>query len=273
MWYTKKIEDVEETLKTSIKYGLGQKEIEKRRSKFGKNRLDEKKKESIIIKFFKQFNDFMIIILIIASIISAGISYVQGQNDYFDSIIIIAIVVLNAIMGLVQEQKAEKSIESLKKLTPNMAKVIRDGNIEEINVEEIIPGDIIELSDGNFVPADCRIVETYNLKIEESSLTGEIEPVSKITDRIYEEKITLGDMRNMAFMGSIVVSGHGKAIVTETGMDTKIGKIANMIIKEDAPETPIQKKLGEVGKILGIVCLVICIVIFGIGLLKKTPPI
>ena len=273
MWYTKKIEDVEETLKTSIKYGLGQKEIEKRRSKFGKNRLDEKKKESIIIKFFKQFNDFMIIILIIASIISAGISYVQGQNDYFDSIIIIAIVVLNAIMGLVQEQKAEKSIESLKKLTPNMAKVIRDGNIEEINVEEIIPGDIIELSDGNFVPADCRIVETYNLKIEESSLTGEIEPVSKITDRIYEEKITLGDMRNMAFMGSIVVSGHGKAIVTETGMDTKIGKIANMIIKEDAPETPIQKKLGEVGKILGIVCLVICIVIFGIGLLKKIPPI
>ena len=273
MWYTKKIEDVEETLKTSIKYGLGQKEVEKRRSKFGKNRLDEKKKESIIIKFFKEFNDFMIIILIIASIISAGISYVQGQNDYFDSIIIIAIVVLNAIMGLVQEQKAEKSIESLKKLTPNMAKVIRDGNIEEINVEEIIPGDIIELSDGNFVPADCRIVETYNLKIEESSLTGEIEPVSKITDRIYEEKITLGDMRNMAFMGSIVVSGHGKAIVTETGMDTKIGKIANMIIKEDAPETPIQKKLGEVGKILGIVCLVICIVIFGIGLLKKIPPI
>ena len=197
----------------------------------------------------------------------------QGENDYFDSIIIIAIVVLNAIMGLVQEERAEKSIESLKKLTPQIAKVIRNGNQKEINAEELVRGNIIELSDGNYVPADCRIIECFNLKIEESSLTGETEPVAKIKEEILKPDIPLGDMKNMAFMASIVVSGHGKAIVTETGMNTKLGKIANMIIEDVAPETPIQKKLGEVGKVLGIVCLVICAVIFIIGIIKKIEPV
>ncbi len=273
MWHTQKIEDAEKELKTSIKSGLADEDVQKRKIEFGKNKLEEQKKENIIIKFIKQFNDFMIIILIIASGISAGVSYMQGENDYFDSIIIIAIVVLNAIMGLVQEERAEKSIESLKKLTPQIAKTIRNGEIQEINAEELVPGDIIELSDGNYVPADCRIIESYNLKIEESSLTGENEPVSKICTKIDKQDIGLGDMKNMAFMASIVVAGHGKAIVTETGMNTKLGKIANMIIKEEAPETPIQKKLSEVGKILGIVCLVICAVIFIIGIFKKIEPI
>lgn len=271
-WHTKRTEEVEKILKTSTKSGLAAEEVQKRKDEFGANKLQEQKKENIFVKFIKQFNDFMIIILIIASIISAVVSYIQGENDYFDSIIIIAIVVLNAIMGLVQEERAEKSIDSLKKLTPQVAKTIRDGKMQEIDTEELVPGDIIELSDGSYVPADCRIIESYNLKIEESSLTGETEPVSKTTNVIYDEKVALGDMKNMAFMASIVVSGHGKAIVTETGMDTKLGKIANMIIKEDAPETPIQKKLSEVGKILGIVCLIICIVIFAIGLLKKIDP-
>ncbi len=271
-WYAKKVEAVEQTLKTNIKNGLASQDILKRKEKFGLNKLEEQKKESLIIKFIKQFNDFMIIILIIASIISACVSYIQGGNDYFDSIIIIAIVILNAIMGLVQEEKAEKSIESLKKLTPQVAKTIRDKQIQEIDAEELVPGDIIELSDGSYVPADCRIIESYNLKIEESSLTGETEPVNKITDALYDDNLALGDMKNMAFMASIVVSGHGKAIVTETGMNTKLGKIANMIIKDDAPETPIQKKLSEVGKILGIVCLIICMVIFLIGLIKKFEP-
>ncbi len=274
-WYTKSIEEVEDKLGTNIKYGLTEEEVIKRRNEFGQNVLQEQKKDNIIIKFFKQFNDFMIIILIIASIISAYISYIQGENDYIDSIIIIAIVFFNSIMGLVQEEKAEKSIESLKKLTPKISKVIRDGHIKEIDAEELVPGDIIELTDGSFVPADCRIIESYNLKIEESSLTGENEPVEKENSiiKISEESIALGDMKNMAFMGSIIVLGHGKAIVTETGMNTKIGKIANMIIKEESPETPIQKKLSEVGKILGIVCLIICIVIFLIGFLKKIEPI
>ena len=273
MWHDKSTEEVARRLKTNLKIGLAELEVEKRRLEFGKNKLEEKKKESLFIKFIKQFNDFMIIILIIASIVSAVVSKMQGENDYFDSIIIIAIVILNAIMGLVQEQRAEKSIESLKKMTPEMAKVIRDGKIEEINAEELVPGDIIELEDGKYVPADCRIIESYNLKIEESSLTGETEPVEKTNEILYSKDITLGDLKNMAFMTTVVVHGHGKAIVTETGMDTKIGQIANMIIKEDAPETPIQKKLSEVGKILGVVCLVICAVIFIIGVIKKIDPI
>lgn len=215
----------------------------------------------------------MIIILIIASIVSAVISSIQGENDYIDSIIIIAIVVLNAIMGVVQEAKAEKSIEALQEMTPPKAKVTRDGITSEINAEELVPGDIIILEAGNYVPADSRITESFNLKIEESSLTGETEPVLKDADKICRPNIALGDMNNMAFMASIVVNGHGKAIVTQTGMDTRVGKIANMIIEDEAPETPIQRKLGQVGKILGIVCLAICFIIFVIGLIKNIDPI
>lgn len=273
MWHILAETEVANSLKTNLKSGLAEDEAIKRKERFGTNKLEEKKKESIIIKFIKQFNDFMIIILISASIISAITSYIQGQNDYIDSIIIIAIVILNAVMGLVQEEKAEKSIESLKKMTPKISKIIRDGKMKEINSEELVPGDIIELEAGNYVPADCRIIESFNLKIEESSLTGETEPVEKTKEKCTKEKIPLGDMKNMGFMGSIVVSGHGKAIVTETGMNTKIGKIANMIIEEEAPETPIQKKLSEVGKSLGIICLIICAVIYIIGILKKIPPI
>ncbi len=273
MWHMLRIEEVVRKLQTSTKIGLADNEVSIRKEKYGANKLQEKKKENILIKFIKQFNDFMIIILIIASIISAFTSYMQGENDYIDSIIIIAIVILNAIMGLVQEARAEKSIESLKKLTPQIAKTIRGGRLQEINAEELVPGDIIELEAGNYVPADCRIIEGFNLKIEESSLTGETEPVEKNETQILEEKIPLGDMKNMGFMASIVVSGHGKAIVTDTGMNTKIGKIANMINEEEAPETPIQKKLSEVGKTLGIVCLIICAIIYAIGILKKIEPI
>ena len=273
MWHDKSKEEVARRLRTDIKAGLALSDVKKRRIEFGLNKLEEHKKESIIIKFIKQFNDFMIIILIIASIISAVVSKVQGKNDYIDSIIIIAIVILNAIMGLIQEERAEKSIESLKKLTPEMAKVLRDGKIEEINAEELVPGDIIELEDGKYVPADCRIIESYKLKIEESSLTGETVPVDKTTELLNEKNITIAEINNMAFMTTVVVHGHGKAVVTEIGMDTKIGQIASMIIKEEAPETPIQKKLSEVGKILGLVCLGICLVIFIIGLIKKINPI
>ena len=273
MWHTLNVEEILKKLKTDKEKGLSNGEIKIRKEQYGMNKLNEKRKESIFIRFIKQFNDFMIIILIIASIISAFVSYIQGENDYFDSIIIITIVVLNAIMGLVQEARAEKSIESLKKLTPQIAKTIRNGKLQEINAEDLVPGDIIELDTGNFVPADCRILKSFNLKIEESSLTGETEPVTKNNEEIYNQNISLGDMKNMAFMSSTVVAGHGKAVVTDIGMETRIGKIADMIIKEDAPETPIQKKLSEVGKTLGIVCLVICVIIFIIGIFKKIEPL
>ena len=215
----------------------------------------------------------MIIILIISSIVSAIVSNMQGENDYIDSIIIITIVILNAIMGLVQEAKAEKSIESLKKMTPQISKVLRNCKVQEVDANELVPGDIIILEAGNYVPADCRLIESFNLKIEESSLTGETEPVEKITNKLKQSNVPIGDMKNMAFMATVVVNGHAKAVVTETGMNTKVGKIANMIIEDEAPETPIQRKLAQVGKVLGTTCLVICGVIFIIGLLKNIEPV
>lgn len=273
MWYTLSTKEVERQMQTNIEFGLNEKQVEDKQNKFGLNKLEEKKKESIIIKFVKQFNDFMIIILIITSIISAVVAKLEGSNDYFDSIIIIAIVVFNAIMGLVQEAKAEKSLEALKKMTAPTCKVKRDGKICTIKSEQIVPGDIVLLEAGNYVPADCRLISSSNLKIEESSLTGETVPVLKDANCMLKEKTALGDMVNMAFSTTIVVNGHGEAIVTETGMNTKVGKIAKMIITNEAPETPIQKKLGEVGKTLGIACLGICLLIFIIGLLKKIEPI
>ena len=273
MWQTLKKEETIEKLNTNEKQGLTEEQVRKKQEKEGKNKLEDKKKESILIKFIKQFNDFMIIILIIASIISAIVSKMQGENDYIDSFIIIAIVILNAIIGVIQEAKAEKSIEALKQLTPQKCKTIREGNIKEINAEELVKGDIILLEAGNYVPADCRLLETYNLKIEESSLTGENLPSEKDANYICNKEEQLGDMKNMAFMASTVVNGHAKAVVTETGMRTTVGKIANMMIENEAPETPIQKKLGQVGKILGIACLAICILIFLIGIIKKIEPI
>ena len=273
MWQTLKKDEILKSLGTNEKNGLQYEQVKKRQNEYGKNKLKEKKKESLFIKFLKQFNDFMIIILIIASIISAIVSKMQGENDYVDSIIIIGIVIFNALMGVIQEAKAEKSIEALKKMTPQIAKVIRDGKKRKINAEDLVKGDIIELEAGNYVPADCRILESHNLKIEESSLTGETEPSLKDADIICKKDIPLGDMKNMAFMASITVNGHGRAVVTDTGMNTKVGQIANMIIEDEAPETPLQKKLGEVGKILGLACLVICIVIFIMGLIKHIEPV
>ena len=272
MWETLRKEEVLQKLKTDKRGGLAKQEVENRQKEYGKNKLKEKPKETILVRFIKQFNDFMIIILIIASIISAGVSYMQGENDYIDSIIIIAIVVLNAIMGVIQETKAEKSIEALQKMTPRKSKVIREGKTEEINAEDLVPGDIVILEAGNYVPADSRIIEAHNLKIEESSLTGETEAVTKDAEMICKKDVPLGDRLNMAYMSTIIVNGHGMAIVTEIGMNTKVGQIANMIIENESPETPIQKKLGQVGKTLGIVCLVICFVIFLIGIIKNIEP-
>ena len=273
MWQTLRKEEVLRKLNTDEKQGLTEKEVQERQEKYGKNKLQEKKKESFIVKFIKQFNDFMIIILIIASIISAVVSKMQGENDYVDSIIIIGIVVFNALMGVIQETKAEKSIEALKQMTPQLAKTIRNGKTVEVNAEELVKGDIIILDAGNFVPADCRILESHNLKIEESSLTGETQGAEKDADVICSKNAPLGDMKNMAFMASITVNGHGKAVVTDTGMNTKVGQIANMIIEDEAPQTPLQKKLGEVGKILGLACLAICVIIFVMGLIKHIEPV
>lgn len=271
MWHSSSVEEVSKKLKTNINIGLSGEEAQKRFERYGPNNLKEKKKESIFVKFIKQFNDFMIITLIIAAIISAVVSKLNGEADYIDSIIIVAIVIFNAIMGLVQEQKAEKSLEALKKMSAPNAKVRRNGRVQEIDATKVVPGDIVILEAGNYVPADCRLINSYNLKIEESALTGETIPSLKDSSKILKENTAMGDLCNMVFATTIVVNGHGEAIVVETGMNTRVGKIAGMIIEDESPETPIQKKLAEVGKILAIACIIICVLIFVIGIFKKIP--
>lgn len=271
MWHSSSVEEIAKNLKTNINIGLSDDEAQKRFERYGPNNLKEKKKESIFVKFIKQFNDFMIITLIIAAIISAVVSKLNGEADYIDSIIIVAIVIFNAIMGLVQEQKAEKSLEALKKMSAPNAKVRRNGRVQEIDTTMVVPGDIVILEAGNYVPADCRLINSYNLKIEESALTGETIPSLKDSSKILKENTAMGDLCNMVFATTIVVNGHGEAIVVETGMNTRVGKIAGMIIEDESPETPIQKKLAEVGKILAIACIIICILIFVIGIFKKIP--
>ena len=268
MWHTQTVDEVKKTLNTNIYTGLPEKEILKRRKKYGLNKLAEKKKESLITKFIAQFKDFMIIILLLAALISALMSYIDKTNDYADSIIIVSIVVINAVIGVIQEAKAEKSLEALKKLSSPTSSVIRNSKNITINSTDLVPGDIIELEAGNFVPADCRLVDSFNLKVEESALTGETIPVLKEATSTLPSKVSLGDMTNMIFSSTIVTNGHAKAIVTDTGMNTKVGKIAKMIIDDTSPQTPLQKKLSNIGKSLGMICLAICLAIFIIGLIK-----
>ena len=186
MWHTLSTKEVERKMGTNLQLGLSHRQVEERREKYGVNQLEEQKKKSIIIKFLEQFKDFMIIILLIASVISAVVTKMEGGNDYFDSIIIIAIVVFNAIMGLVQEAKAEKSLEALKKMSAPTCKVRRGGEIVTVKGEEVVPGDIVLLEAGNYVPADCRLISASDLKIEESSLTGETMPSLKESFMRYE---------------------------------------------------------------------------------------
>lgn len=191
MWRTKEWSNVAKDLRTNVERGLNEEEVSKRVEKYGKNILKEKKKESLFIRFIKQFNDFMIIILIVASIISAVMAYMDGSGDYIDSIIIIAIVIFNATMGLIQEAKAEKSLEALKKMSAPITKVKRGGKIKEIDSSDVVPGDIVILEAGNYVPADCRIVNSSDLKIEESSLTGETVPVMKDGNIVLKENTAI----------------------------------------------------------------------------------
>ena len=268
MWHTMSKEEIARKLNTNTKNGLNENEAKKRLNIYGENILKEKKKESFLKKFIKQFNDFMIITLIIAAIISCILSFLNQSNDYLDSIIIVVIVVFNALIGLIQENKAEKSIEALKKLSSPTTKVKRNSKIITIDSKDLVPGDIIILETGALVPADCYLYEAYNLKVEESALTGETVPVLKEANIKLKEKIAIGDIKNMVFSSTIITNGHAEAIVVDTGMNTKVGKIADMIISDSAPSTPLQKRLSNVGKILGIFSLGICFLIFIIGSFK-----
>lgn len=266
-YFNKGINEAQKELETNIEKGLKTEEVVVKREKYGFNELEAKKKDSLFVKFLKQFKDFMIIILIIAAIVSGVIGVAEGEG-VTDSIIIMVVVIVNAIIGVVQESKAEKSLEALQKLSAHASKVIRDGQVQVVPARELIPGDIVILETGDYVPADIRLVEAVNLKVQESALTGESTSVEKQTDEIKDENVGIGDRTNMAFSSSMVTYGRGKGIVTAIGMNTEVGKIAGMLNEVEDEETPLQKRLNGLGKTLGIACIVICIVIFVIGLLE-----
>jgi Ca2+-transporting ATPase len=270
-WFNKSIEEVKEELKVGTQ-GLSDEQVKEKREFYGLNELQAKKKKSLIVKFLEQFKDFMIIILIIAAVISGAVGYYQGEG-ITDSIIILIVVIVNAIIGVAQESKAEKSLEALQKLSSHVTKVIRNGKVAVIPSKELVPGDIVILDTGDYVPADLRIIESANLKAQEASLTGESVPVDKNTNVINDEKIGLGDRTNMLFSSSLITYGRGRGIVVATGMNTEVGKIAGMINEVEETETPLQQKLNKLGKTLGIVAIVICVIIFIIGLLYGKEPI
>ncbi len=268
-WHSLSVEETLKKLEGSREKGLSTKEAKDRQQIYGKNMLTAKKGKPLILKFFAQFADFMIIILIFAAILSFLVSYMEGEPDYVDPIIILIIITVNATLGLAQEARAEKALESLKKLSAQTAHVLRDGKVIQINAEDLVPGDIILLETGNYVPADARLVNAMNLKVEESSLTGESHPVEKSAEVVLVPDTGLGDRVNLVMSGSSISYGRGIAIVTDIGMNTQVGHIASLIINEETPMTPLQKRLADTGKVLGIAALIICAIIFVMGLLKN----
>ena len=264
-WFNKEVNEVEKELKTNLANGLTPAEVEEKRNEYGFNELKAKKKKSLFVKFLEQFKDFMIIVLIIAAIVSGIVGYLEGEG-ITDSIIILIVVIVNAIIGVVQESKAEKSLEALQKLSSHVAKVVRNGKVEVVASRDLVPGDIVVLDTGDYVPADLRIIEGVNLKSQESSLTGESVPVDKNSEVIADEKVGIGDRTNMLFSSSLITYGRGKGIVVETGMNTEVGKIATIINDTEGTATPLQIKLNKLGKTLGIAALAICVLIFIIGI-------
>ena len=266
-WFNKTFKEVEKELETDLEKGLSKEKVEERQEKYGFNELQQIAKKSIIQRFLEQFKDFSIIVLIIAAIVSGIVGVAQGEG-ITDTIIILIVVIVNAIIGVAQESKAEKSLEALQKLSDHASKVIRNENMEVVPSKELVPGDIVVLDTGDYIPADLRIIEAVNLKTQESSLTGESVPVEKTSEIIEEQEIGIGDRKNMLFSSSLVTYGRGKGIVVETGMTTEVGKIAGMINSTEKQETPLQQKLDKLGKTLGIAALVICAVIFILGIVQ-----
>ena len=265
-FYNRTVEDVARELGTDASRGLASSEIAPRIGKYGKNTLVQKKNKSFFVMFISQFKSFMIILLIIAAVIS-GVMGVKTGEGLLDTYVIMGILLLNAIIGAYQEYQAQKSLESLKRMAAPVAKVVRDGESMVVNVEDVFPGDLVELEVGDIVPADIRITEAHNMSIQESSMTGESVPVEKHPDTLENEDIPLGDRKNMAYSSGVVTFGHGKGIVVGTGMNTEIGKIADMLGGDSDTQTPMQVRLEKLGKVIGTASVVICVVIFIIGLL------
>ncbi len=263
-----------EELKVESTKGLTSEEVKLRQEKFGENKLKEKKKKTNVQRFFEQFKDTMIIILLLAAVVSFVIACIEKDPmEFFEPLLILLIVALNAIMGVAQESKAEKALDALKNMSAPHARVIRDGEEKVINASELVPGDIILLEAGDFVPADARLIRSVSLKSEESALTGESVPAEKDAESVIKPDAPLGDRSNMVFSGCSITYGTAIAVVTATGMDTEMGKIANMLSNESDSQTPLQLKLAKLGKYLGFLALGACTIIFIIGLIAKIEPL
>ncbi|MDR1934816.1 MAG: cation-translocating P-type ATPase, partial [Candidatus Accumulibacter sp.] len=258
------IEDVAREMQTHLQDGLTPQEARTRLEKHGANELTEKPRPGFMAMLWDQINNYLVIILIVAAIVSLAL------GEVVDSIAIMFIVVLNSVVGVVQESKAEQALAALKKMSAPNAQVVRGGRVATIPGREIVAGDIVLLEAGNYVPADLRLVETVNLKIEEASLTGESVPVEKHAAAVCDGEVPLGDRKNMAFMSTMITYGRGRGLVTGTGMNTQIGMIAEMIQSFEVESTPLQKKLEHLGKLLGSACLVICVLVFVYGLFRDT---
>lgn len=263
---------VVQSLQSDLTTGLTQGQVEEKRAQFGENKLKEKKKKTTLQRFAEQFKDVMILILIIAAIVSFAIACIEGEpKEFFEPVLILLIVILNAIMGVMQESKAEKALDALKSLSAPHARVLRDGKEKVIDAVELVPGDIIHLEAGDFIPADARLIRSVSLKSEESALTGESVPSEKDASVIVDEKAPLGDRNNMVFSGCSITYGTATAVVTATGMDTEMGKIANLLENEGETQTPLQKKLAQLGKYLGFLALGACAIIFVVGMMNGIP--
>ena len=270
MYHHKTAQEVLQELSSDQTRGLSREEAEKRREQYGENRLQEKKKKSTFQRFLDQFKDVMILILLLAAAVSFFVAWTEGE-EFFEPLLILLIVVLNAVMGVMQENKAEKALEALKGLSAPHARVIRDGQEQLIDAAELVPGDIIRLEAGDFVPADARLVQSVSLKSEESALTGESVPAEKDAAAPVAENAPLGDRVNMVFSGCSITYGTARAVVTATGMETEMGRIANLLEAEAEGQTPLQQKLAQLGKYLGFLALGACGIIFVVGMLNGIP--
>jgi Ca2+-transporting ATPase len=270
----KPVEDVLNHFETDVASGLNDGQVATKRMKYGKNKLREKKKKTTMQRFLDQFKDVMILILIAAAIVSfVVICMEQNWGELFEPALIVLIVIVNAVMGVMQESKAEKALDALKNMSAPHARVIRNGKEMLIDASELVPGDIIKLEAGDFVPADARLITSASLKSEESALTGESVPSEKDANDTIDEKAPLGDRTNMVFSGCSITNGTATAVVTATGMDTEMGKIANLLDGESDTQTPLQKKLAQLGKYLGIVALACCAIIFVVGIFNNLDPL
>ncbi|MBQ7828424.1 MAG: HAD-IC family P-type ATPase, partial [Clostridia bacterium] len=272
-FYSNPVTEVMKQLETDRANGLASAEVSARQAKYGPNKLREKKKKTTLQRFLDQFKDVMILILIAAAVVSFAIVVMeQNWGELFEPALILLIVILNACMGVYQEGKAEKALDALKNLSAPHARVIRDGSERVIDASELVPGDIIRLEAGDFVPADARLLHSVSLKAEESALTGESVPSEKDHTAQIAENAPLGDRSNMIFSGCSITYGTATAVVTAIGMDTEMGKIANLLDNEEDTQTPLQQKLAQLGKYLGIVALAACAIIFVVGLLNDLDP-